>query len=342
LSTNLPQAFYSESTVIFLMAAVMWVIVVLPPYAEAGGRKFWTLTAIGAVLVGLLVLTRMTPVFLIPAIALLFFRRMPLRRIAQFTGAASVMTVLLLGATVLAIHARFGLYELTNSSGRHLWQGVLTLADEATLGDSPDYQRLEAQSPHIQGLNWWEVPPGGFFFTTVDPREQALASLSKEVIRKRPGAYLLEGARKFVTTIGVAPYSFGTGGSYGHTNPLHRSELLPSMAALMNVGGYERVVHGVMRRVYILFTWAYPITIIAIGVTWVVLLVRREKAPPPAPVLSFYSFLALLFFGTLWFSWQIEIENSRNAVPYMPLWAIMLAMGAAYWTQAFVRLRESR
>lgn len=342
LSMNLPQAFYSESTVIFLMAAAILVVAVVPPYAEEGA-KFWMLTATGAVLIGLLVLTRMTPIFLIPATALLFFRRMPLRRIAQFTGAATAMSVLLLGGTVLANHARFDRYELTNSSGRHLWQGVMRLADDETLGDSPEYQRFKAQNPHIQGLNWWEIPPGGFF-TTLDPREHALASLSKEVIRKRPGRYLLEGAKKFVTTIGVAPYYFGTGGSRGHTNPLNRNELLPSMAALMGVGGYERLVHGVMRRVYVLFTWAYPATIIAIGLTWVVRLVRREKTRAKTgagPVMSFYSFLALLFFGTLWFSWQIEIENSRNAVPYMPLWAIMLAMAAAHWSKSILSPRES-
>ncbi len=43
LSTNLPQAFYSESTVVFLMAAVMLVVVLLPE--AGGGPKFWGLTA---------------------------------------------------------------------------------------------------------------------------------------------------------------------------------------------------------------------------------------------------------------------------------------------------------
>jgi hypothetical protein len=100
-------------------------------------------------------------------------------------------------------------------------------------------------------------------------------------------------------------------------------------------------VHGVKRRLYILFAWAYPVTIAAIALTWIVRIVRRERGPG-MPVISFYSFLALLFFGSLWFSWQVEIENSRNAVPYMPLWAIMLAMVAAYWSRVFVRFRESR
>ncbi len=91
-------------------------------------------------------------------------------------------------------------------------------------------------------------------------------------------------------------------------------------------------MHGVMRRVYIAFSWAYPFTIVVIAVAWIVRVARREKATG-APLISFYSFLALLFFGSLWFSWQVEIENSRNALPYLPLWALMLAMA--------VRPRES-
>ena len=309
LSTNLPQAFYSESTVVFLMAAVMLVVVLLP---EARGVNFWGLTAVCSVLVGLLVLTRMTPIFLIPAIALLLFRRMPLIRVAQVAGALTAMTVLLLAVTVLANHARFGRYELTNSSGRHLWQGVMQLTDD----------------PALRGLNWWEVPPAGLT-TMADPRDPMLASKAKEIIRNEPGRYLLQGAKKFATTIGVAPYYFGTGGSGGHTNPLGRTELLPSMA---DSGAYEGIVHGVMRRVYIAFSWAYPFTIVVIAVAWIVRVARREKATG-APLISLYSFLALLFFGSLWFSWQVEIENSRNALPYLPLWSLMLAMA--------VRPRES-
>ncbi len=68
--------------------------------------------------------------------------------------------------------------------------------------------------------------------TMADPRDPVLASKAKEIIRNEPGRYLLQGAKKFATTIGVAPYYFGTGGSGGHTNPLGRTELLPSMAGL--------------------------------------------------------------------------------------------------------------
>ena len=38
-----------------------------------------------------------------------------------------------------------------------------------------------------------------------------------------------------------------------------------------------------------------------------------------------------MFFGSLWFSWQIEMPNSRNTLPYLPFWAVMLATAGAYW-----------
>jgi putative flippase GtrA len=321
LSTNVAQAFYSEASVIFLMAAAMLIVAVAPAHE---GAKLWMLTATCGVVVGLLVLTRMTPIFLVPAIALLFYRRMPVRRVAQFTGVLLATTLLFLGGTVLANHARFDRYELTNSSGRHLWQGVMEITDD----------------PGLRGLNWWEVPPGGLF-TMQDPREPLLARLSKQAIREHPGQYLAHGAKKFVTTIGVAPYRLGTGGAAGHTNPLQRTELLPSVATAMGAGIYTRIAEGVMRRVYITFTWGYPLTILAIALTWIVLLIRGDRSAG-APLISWFSFLALLFFGSLWFSWQVEIQNSRNAIPYLPLWAMMLAIAAAYWGGARFRRRESR
>src|SRR5262249_8283486 len=140
---------------------------------DAPSARFWTLTAVCSVPIGLLVLTRMTPIFLIPAFALLFFRRMPMYRIVQFTGAASVMTVLMLLGTMLANQERLGRFELTNSSGRHLWQGITTFTD-AALADSPVYQQLKSQKPNIQGLDWWKVPPvapGGMHYVQADPRE---------------------------------------------------------------------------------------------------------------------------------------------------------------------------
>jgi len=404
LSTGLPQAFYSENAALFLMSAVMLTIAAIRE--DDSNAKFWGLALICGVLIGLLVATRVTPIFLIPGIALLFFRRMPARRLAQLTGALCLITALMVAGMMLANHARFGRYELTNSSGRHLWQGVSTFADSA-LRDSGDYQRLQQANPHIQGLNWWEVPPAGHY-TSADPREALLGRLSKQAILNAPAHYLAEGGSKFAATIGVAPYRVGYGGAEQHWNPLERTELLPSLSSSMHGAAYSVVLEGLFRRLHGVFRWLYPITIFTIALTGIGMAVerfsvrakrdatrsarerrvvpiavfvalglplallplftslptdeavvgsvvcavllaagttvlraalhRRDLAgPEPAAFhYPYFAFLALMFFGSLWFSWQVEVANSRNTLPYLPLWSIMLALAAAYWTERAV------
>jgi putative flippase GtrA len=391
LSTGVTQLTYSESTVVFMMSAVMFIVVLLPRDARDDTAKFWGLTALSGVLVSLLVLTRMTPVFLIPAIAVLFFRRMPIRRIVQFTSVLIVMTVSLMTWLYVSNHERFGRYELTNSSGRHLWQGVTTFTDEA-LARSPDYQHLKALNPNIQGLNWWQVPPvvpPTEQYLRADPRDPVLDELAKEAIRNAPGRYVATGAKKFITTIGVAPYRLGHG-FVASLNPLHRSEPLPALAGRF----FNRVVDAVFRRLDVLIDWAYPIAICAIGLTWLArgirilrqrtsksltrlfvaaalplvllpflasgfgigtllaatcyaaLLVIAVVRLPHVPAddergISYFSFFAMLFFGSLWFSWQIELENSRNALPYLPALTAMLAMTVAYWKRPVIAVTHA-
>ena len=48
-----------------------------------------------------------------------------------------------------------------------------------------------------------------------------------------------------------------------------------------------------------------------------------------------FCFMALMFLGTLWFSWQIEAADTRNTLPWLPLWAIMLAIAGAYWLDSW-------
>jgi hypothetical protein len=54
-----------------------------------------------------------------------------------------------------------------------------------------------------------------------------------------------------------------------------------------------------------------------------------------------YTFLALMFFGSLWFSWQVECANTRNIVPYLPFLAVMLAMAFRFWVGEAGRRRAA-
>jgi hypothetical protein len=422
LSTGLPQAFWSENATLFLTAALLLIVVVLLYGPDRSPARFWVLAVVGGLLVGLLVVTRMTPVFLIPGIALLFFRRLPLRQVLQFTGTLALITLLMMVSTVLANHVRFGRYELTNGSGRHLWQGMKDFSDRA-LADSPDYQALKTLDPNVQGKNWWEVPPvpryqpSSQHHVPADAREPLLAKLSKQGIRNAPGLYLAGGARKFLRSIGSVPYRLGYD-TFGVWNPLNRSELLPPLASSMRLpAAYNRAVAAVFSAIYATVAWLYPISIFAIALSCLAKAVvclqqrrwrrrgrTRDGATPMMPLMAFaagglllaalpiasggrtvpaftgsafcllllglctavlrrrlrqqssesspqrsiwergipfFLVLVLLFFGSLWFSWQIEVANARNALPLLPLWSIMLAIVLSDWNDLWTGVTPS-
>jgi hypothetical protein len=52
-----------------------------------------------------------------------------------------------------------------------------------------------------------------------------------------------------------------------------------------------------------------------------------------------YACLAILFFGSLWISWQVEVALSRYAVPYLPLFIFMLGIALGFWQTIFAAAR---
>jgi hypothetical protein len=409
LSTGLPQAFWSETVVLFLMSAVVLVLALVLNDAGGSAARFWSLAIVCGVMVGALVVTRATPVFLIPAIALLFFYRMPFARVIHFTGTITMITVLALAATVIGNHFRFGRYELTNSSGRRLWAGVKDFSDRA-LGTSEDYQALKRLDPNIEGKSWWELPAAvshqirrpGAFDEEAYPLDPLLTKLAFEAIWNEPILYLKQGAKKFVITIGAAPYNLASYEPERGWNPLGRSDLLPPLWNVMKgPGGWSAAVQRAFEGIHRLFEWLYPVTIFAIAVSYLALvlqqldrfigrcvvadssarqniliavfvavgpvlvliplkfrglswesltvswlcatmlgvltaiLIRSTQHSPPTRSsgadFSQFSFLVLVFFGTLWVSWQEDTANSRLTIPFLPFWSVMLAQAAAYW-----------
>ncbi len=405
LSIGLPQCFYSENAALFLMSALLLALARLAYGAPLSRGKLWAMAVLCGVLVGLLVLTRMTPIVLIPAIALLLFRRLPARRVAELTGTVALITALLLAGTILGNRARFGRYELTNSSGRHLWQGVKDFSDRA-LAHSSEYQALRRIDPHIQGEYWDKLPPDVFIpeYAPIqeyaDPREPVLKRLALEAIRSAPGLYLEHGAIKFATSIGYAPSPDGFAGP-GWWNPLRRQKSLPPLLDLMQAPrSWGAAIEAADGAIYAVLGWLYPILVfvaassclaalterlstwmrrrarhvplaifIALGAALTLIpvataglrrgalaalvcvallaagatalhraLAQSTLAPnpprpdsPPRAVLSFLGFSALMFFGSLWLTWQIEVQATRYAIPYLPYLAIMLGLAAAYW-----------
>ncbi len=412
LSTGLPQAFWSENVVLFLFAAALYVNVRI--YTDAGGEaaRFWWRASASSVLIGLLVITRMTPVFLIPALALLFYGRMSLRRLAGYTGLMVLTTSVLIGVMLASNYARFGRAEITNSSGRHLWQGVTPIVDQA-LANSAEFQELRRLTPDIEGKDYWSVR------LPDDERkefagEALFGRLSRQAIRAAPLSYLALGVCDFVVTIGRAPYRLGFGDPVKY-NPLHTDKLLPAIAeAIPGIPHFAVKISS--RLITLAYDWgrkAYPVIIFFVLTTYCALAVQRarllpsrragEARKPPSrsvalaihtlagiaiaalanvggyrstesylpsglcvlilllqlktlakdtgehpqsrPALPVdgvvYTFCALMFFGSLWFTWQVEANNPRNVLPYLPFLAVMFGMAVVYWRERFLAGRRS-
>jgi len=419
LSTGLPQGFWSENTVLFLMSAVMWVLAGIASDPGVAKKVFLFRCVVCGVLIALLVVTRVVPVFLVPGLALLFWGRLSRSRVAQLVGVVSAITIVTIAVLVLSNYARFGRYELSNSSGRHLWQGIRYFSDSA-LANDPEYQAIKRLNPDLQGKDWWliELPAlmqgkpvqnNAQLLARVpeleqepaDPREAVLGRLAKRAIANEPAKYVLQGWRKFFETIGTAPYRLGYV-ERGGWDPLHRSDLLPSLADTFSLSPrLSATVEWFFRKVHVLFEILYPVTIVTIVMTYIAMLfgridqvltrrrlralltlflmagaslallagaaahvwaykallssgicivlffafaiVLKRSIELPHSVVSvrldfaLLAFLFLIFFGSLWFSWQIESSSPRNAIPYLPFWAVMLALSAEYWSRSFYR-----
>jgi hypothetical protein len=63
---------------------------------------------------------------------------------------------------------------------------------------------------------------------------------------------------------------------------------------------------------------------------------RIDRQPKSRDSIVF-TFLALMFFVSLWLSWQMEVKNTRNVLPYLPFLSGMLAIALRYWLNAATR-----
>lgn len=239
LSTGAPQAMWSDSVVISLFSAILFATVKIYCGEVHSPIGFGLATAASGLIIGALIVTRAIPFLLIPALAFLFFRRLSHRRFVGYMVAVSLIATTVVFVTMASNYARFGRFELTNSSGRHLWESVKKMSDHA-LATSPEYLSLRQINPELQGKGWWDIrlPSGA---ASEFYGDHLLKKLALEVIRNEPLLYLALGAQKFATTAGRSPdrigfYSIPDWYRQAPQNadwagdPLHTDEYLPSIA----------------------------------------------------------------------------------------------------------------
>ena len=234
LSTGVAQAFWSENVVLLMYALVLYLN--MKRYYQGGPNtgSFWPSACVCSVLIGLLVITRMTPIFLIPGLFFLFYRRLAMRRLLGYTALNCVVTALLLGAMLVSNQARFGRAELTNSSGRHLWQGVMPIVEE-TLGQSREFLELKALNGNLHEKNWWEIR------LPEDQRQEyygdrMLGRLAKEAILGHPFLYLRLGLNKFFVTVARPIQKLGSDVKGNH--PLLAADPLNADRELVSLGEF--------------------------------------------------------------------------------------------------------
>ncbi len=276
LSTGLPQAFWSENVCLFLTAATLLLVgrLHLAPISSPVG--FWVPTILMALTIGLLVVTRIVPVFLIPVVCALLYGRVAHRQLLACGLTMCVLSAALVVALMAANEWRFGRFEITSSSGRHLWQGVHEMADVA-LANSPEYQALKALDPGQKDWNFWNVPmPAGE--SSGLARDAILGRLARQAIAERPGLYLKTGMTKFVGEIGQRPYRLGfLSGAY---NPLNRQELLPS--PIEKLVGYQprpsRWITALLRQIHEVSVWLYAVMVYLAFLTFAAIVFLRVCA----------------------------------------------------------------
>jgi hypothetical protein len=394
LAAGLAQSMWSENTVLLMLAAILYVNLRLR-YAAAWS---WGGSIVSAVLIALVVVTRITPIFLIPALAVLFWRRLPRAQYLGHLVIASIVTGVAVLAAMSSNEWRFGRFELTNSSGRHLWQGVMTFADSA-LRNSKEAASIKSFNPVLQGKNHWEIqiPPGYFTGDSIVERDDLLHRLAIQAIRAEPVTYVRVGLSKFVHTIFQPVFRLGFGERGEHPDPLNTDKLLSAPLGEGPSGAHRvaSIVAAVFEYIYTFTCALYPVVVFlgitttslyalrALGsvfgfVSWRGLLaltahltvgfcsiyfILHSQLGPYAQLtllpcllilgaqvlVTFGSgsitpedrtesnvdwrlwlFLGAMFFGSMWFSWQVELDVSRYALPYLPFLALLCAMGLEY------------
>ena len=375
LAAGLAQSFWSESVVLALLSGVLFLNLRLYFEPTSSSRRFWWTAALASVLLGLAVITRVIPVLIIPAAVLLLDGRLNRRRLIGYAALASIVTVTVVVAMMAGNFVRFGRAEITNSSGRHLWEGVRDMVDDS-LASSAQFAELTRANGKLQGLNHWQVKVPQA--RDAIERDRILGGLAKEAIRKQPVRFIKLGLVGFSDTIGQPVYRLGFGARSTHPDPLHRDEMLPPLAAKVS-GVVSNIAGRVIARFYWLGTWLYPVVIfltmstglaqawqvrtrrawiapLVIGIAllaiirfdtvaarttferylplalcvlllaWQVIAAMRGAPRRVFDTPRVYLFAALVFFGSLWCGWQIEDDNTRNLVPYLPFLLAMAAM----------------
>ena len=180
-----------------LMAACLWALSCCYCRPVWSPNRFLVQGVLFGLLLGIFTVTRVLPIILLPAAWLALWPRAGKQRAAHFAVGSTLLVALVVGSAMGANLLRFGRFELSNSTGRHLWNAISPTAD-VMLAHSPDYAALREQIPDIQGRMTWQFD----YEQCPDAvrrgrdKETFLKLLSKEAITSHPWMFLKRGLTK--------------------------------------------------------------------------------------------------------------------------------------------------
>jgi hypothetical protein len=311
LSTAAPQAMWSDSVVISLFSAILFTTLKIYCGGVSRPVEFGMATIASGLIVGVLVVTRAIPILLMPALSLLFYySHLSRRRFAGYVLGVTLIPAIVIFGALTSNYARFGRFELTNSSGRHLWESVKGMSD-AALAASPKYLSLRQLNPELQGKGWWQIQfpsgAGGEFYG-----DNLLREVAKDVIRNRPLSYFALGAKKFATTVGRSPdrigyyslpdwYRRSPQNADWAGDPLHADGFLPSIVAsgIKLPKGLGSIAYSAQAHVFELTERLYPFAIFLVLTTYCIgfLIARRSRYTGVLHVLFGIPIVAVASFG---------------------------------------------
>ncbi|MBI1355253.1 MAG: hypothetical protein GC160_12970 [Acidobacteria bacterium] len=331
-STYVAQAFWSENVMLWLVSLSIWLTLEIATDGGGSRGRFWGLTAALGAALGLATITRAVPIVLLPAALWMTKAELPSERWRRFAVGLSAAVAALVAAQMTANHWRYGRWELSHSTGLHLWDGV-SYASDAILAESALYARMKALEPEIQGRWWWELPrPDGIGTTTVD-LEDAVRPMVLEGIRRHPALFLRQGLRDLRRGLFLAPYAIGRSDP-GRKNPLGREGFVP--APWREGPAVRAALDAIREPLRELYGWALKAALAGGAVWWAALWLRpagERRRRWGERDFRAWAWLAFVLVTAIYVSNQIEKLDPRFALPYVGAAALLVSLGCRLATR---------
>ena len=331
LATLVTQAFWSENTMILLMAALACLVARQIRHASPlrSRRANVARNLLLALVLSIAAITRVVPLILLIPLALVMVPRSGLANTLRSMATIVPAAALIIALAMLANAMRFDRLELSNSTGRHLWQSIYPIAPQM-LHDHPAYPALQAAYPELHKQDWWSIVPQKIPGYEHHSQEAFLREISLWAVKHHPGPWLRHGADKFFTMVLQPLPRIGLWYRVDPaTNPLGRTTPLPPLVG----EPWSLAWRALLDKVHAVSSAIHPALVLFPLLILLAPLPHRRMHTPPVWRLAL-AFYAVAFLSCLYISLQIEIALDRYTLPYAPFLAIMVGLAAQITTHA--------